>query len=82
LYGKTVLVMGGSRGIGRSMAEALAEAGARVLVTARSQHDAEQAAGQIAPSAVGVAFEPQPVRRPSSASRRRSGTGPAVSMWC
>jgi NAD(P)-dependent dehydrogenase (short-subunit alcohol dehydrogenase family) len=57
LAGKTVLVTGGSRGIGRGMAEALAEAGARLIVTARTQADAETAAAQIGGGTVGLAFE-------------------------
>ena len=35
LTGKTALVTGGSRGLGLQMAQALGEAGARVLLTAR-----------------------------------------------
>jgi 3-oxoacyl-[acyl-carrier protein] reductase len=42
LQGKTALVTGASRGIGRATASALAEAGARVLVHyGRSAQDAE-----------------------------------------
>ena len=42
LQGKTVLVTGASRGIGRAIASALAEAGAHVLVHyGRSRQEAE-----------------------------------------
>lgn len=37
LTGKTVIIVGASRGIGRDMAVALAEAGASIVVTARSE---------------------------------------------
>lgn len=57
LHGKTVLVTGGSRGIGQGMARALVEAGARLVITARTLADAEQAAAQIGNDAIGLAFE-------------------------
>lgn len=57
LSGKRVLVTGGSRGIGRGMAEALAEAGARLVVTARVAADAARAAEEIGNGAIGLAFE-------------------------
>ncbi|MCP3979954.1 MAG: 3-oxoacyl-ACP reductase FabG [bacterium] len=47
LEGKTALVTGGSRGIGRQIAETLALAGAEVVLTARTREAAEQAAGEI-----------------------------------
>ena len=43
LSGKTALVTGGSRGLGLQMAEALGEAGARILVTARKEDELTQA---------------------------------------
>lgn len=48
LDGRSALVTGGSRGLGRVMAEALAEAGASVCITSRSLDSAEQAAAEIA----------------------------------
>lgn len=47
LQSKTALVTGGSRGLGRAMAQALGEAGAAVAVTARTLAAAEAAANQL-----------------------------------
>ena len=61
LDGRTALVTGGSRGLGRVMAEALAEAGASVCVTSRSAGTAGRAADDITAatgrSAVGLEAE-------------------------
>jgi len=47
LRGKTALISGASRGIGRSIALALAEAGADVALTARHLPDLEQVASEV-----------------------------------
>ena len=47
LSGRTAIVTGGSRGIGRAIAARLAADGARVVVAARSEEDAERAAAEI-----------------------------------
>lgn len=47
LSGKTALVTGGSRGLGLQMAQALGEAGARVLITSRKAADLEEATASL-----------------------------------
>ena len=48
LDGKVALVTGGARGLGRTMATALAQAGADVVITGRTLPPAEEAAAEIA----------------------------------
>ena len=55
LRGKTAIITGASRGIGLAAAQALATAGANVVLTSRKQDTADEAAAQIAGSALGVA---------------------------
>ena len=47
LSGRTALVTGGSRGLGLQIAEALGEAGARLMLTSRKAADLEEAAAAL-----------------------------------
>ena len=47
LTGKTALVTGGSRGLGLQMAQALGEAGARIMLSSRKAGDLEQAVATL-----------------------------------
>lgn len=47
LSGKTALVTGGGRGIGRAIARSLAEAGARVVVTGRRENEIADVAAKL-----------------------------------
>jgi dehydrogenase/reductase SDR family protein 4 len=58
LTGKTAIVTGGTRGIGRAIAEQMARAGARVVVSGRKPESAEAVAAELRKSgsdAVGIA---------------------------
>ena len=47
LSGKTALVTGGSRGLGLQLAQALGEAGARIMLSSRKADDLEEAAAEL-----------------------------------
>ena len=47
LSGKTALITGGSRGLGLQIAEALGEAGAKLMLSSRKASDLEEAVAHL-----------------------------------
>jgi NAD(P)-dependent dehydrogenase (short-subunit alcohol dehydrogenase family) len=79
LTGKTALVTGGSRGLGLQIAEALGEAGARVLLTSRKASDLEEAAAHLQDKGIDTrwiaadASQPAEIARVASEALQRLG---------
>jgi 3-oxoacyl-[acyl-carrier protein] reductase len=79
LQGRSAVVTGGSRGIGRGIAETFADAGINVVITARNQDDLDAAAAELAgkPGTVsGVTADvtsPEDCRRVVAAAVERHG---------
>ena len=83
MTGRTVIVTGGTRGIGLALAEGFVLAGARVVVASRKADACEQAARICANSAARRSAYP-PTSATSATSRpsyRRLLTSSAASMW-
>ena len=76
LSGKTVLITGGGRGIGRAIALAFARTGARIAVAARTAEQVEQVAHEIGNEAIALlcdVADPESVTRMFSEMRERLG---------
>ena len=54
LSGKTALVTGGSRGLGLQMAQALGEAGAKIILSSRKPGDLEESAAELKAAGIDV----------------------------
>jgi NAD(P)-dependent dehydrogenase (short-subunit alcohol dehydrogenase family) len=79
LKGQVALVTGGSRGLGLQIAEALGEAGAKVMLTSRKAEDLEEAVADLAAKGIdarwvaGDASDPAQVRRIVDETLQRLG---------
>jgi NAD(P)-dependent dehydrogenase (short-subunit alcohol dehydrogenase family) len=69
LEGQTALVTGGSRGLGLQMAEALGEAGARLVLTARKAIDLEEAAAHLAARGIEASWVAADASKPDDVQR-------------
>ncbi|HET7527653.1 MAG TPA: SDR family oxidoreductase [Burkholderiaceae bacterium] len=79
LAGQHALVTGGSRGLGLQIAEALGEAGAKIMLTSRKASDLEEAVAHLQDRGIDArwiaadASDPQQVRRVCDETRERLG---------
>ena len=76
LNGKTALITGGGRGIGRSIALAFAHQGARIAVAARTKEQVKEVAQEIGSGAIGLVCDvsdPESVTRMFADMRERLG---------
>ena len=79
LAGRTALVTGGSRGLGLQIAEALGEAGAKILLTSRKAADLEEAAAHLQDKGIDTrwiaadASRPEEIQRVADESMQRLG---------
>ena len=81
LSGKTAIVTGGGTGIGRQMAQGLAEAGANLVLCARKAERCEQAASeleQLSVRAIGLGYD---VRDPDRFSTSSAGPSRSSAGW-
>src|SRR5687768_16528735 len=79
LSGQTALVSGGSRGLGLQIAEALGEAGAKIMLSSRKAADLEEAAAHLQDRGIDArwiaadASEPAEIERVVAESMARLG---------
>lgn len=79
LSGQTALVTGGSRGLGLQIAEALGEAGAKILLTSRKAADLEEAAAHLQAKGIDTrwvaadASQPAEIQRVADEAMQRLG---------
>lgn len=69
LTGRVALVTGGSRGLGLQIAEALGEAGAKVMLTSRKAADLEESAAHLAARGIDARWVAADASRPEEIDR-------------
>src|SRR5260370_29048112 len=81
LDGKTALVTGAGGGSGGAIGLGLAEAGARVVLLARSEGELDQVAGQVPVHGGRALVIPVDIGDPVSSLRPSSGPAPRSARW-
>ena len=76
-----ILVTGGTSGLGRAMAQALTQAGARVAVTSRHRERAQATAAELGAGAVGVELDVRHASSVSAAVDSAYGCSTAWTSW-
>jgi len=69
LTGKTALVTGGSRGLGLQIAEALGEAGAKIMLTSRKAADLEESAAHLQAKGIDTRWIAADASQPADVNR-------------
>lgn len=69
LHGRTALVTGGSRGLGLQIAEALGDAGAKIMLTSRKAADLEEAAAHLTKRGVDASWIAADAIKPDEVKR-------------
>ena len=69
LTGRTALVTGGSRGLGLQIAEALGEAGAKIMLSSRKAADLEEAAADLQAKGIDTRWIAADASKPEDAQR-------------
>lgn len=82
LTGRSVVITGGSKGIGKGIAEVFAHAGARVAILSRHGEEAEAVARQIGHAAMGLVGDVTSLDSMESAMRQAAARHGGIDVLC